>query len=183
MLSLSIAGFQQLELSMGVSRPEPLISGALLHDAFEARVVEAPSSVAIDYLTNGQRTAVSYAELNNKSIALISDFVNNFEADALAATLEERYGITLGDIVPIFLYQTPDLLVTVIGILKAGAGYSPILRDGRWPLDRICQVLSRCQAKVLISYTSFLPSVREAILNVHYPLNHSSRPSASLATP
>ncbi|TAQ85239.1 hypothetical protein B7494_g6435 [Chlorociboria aeruginascens] len=47
------------------------------------------------------------------------------DADQLAVTLRERYGIVSGDIVPIFVNQTPDLLAAVIGILKVGAGYKP----------------------------------------------------------
>jgi non-ribosomal peptide synthetase component F len=71
----------------------------------------------------------------------------------------------------------------VIGILKAGAGYSPIPRDGSWPLGRICQILHRCQAKVLISDTSVVPDVGVAILNVHSPLAQSNRLATCLATP
>lgn len=71
----------------------------------------------------------------------------------------------------------------MIGILKAGAGYSPIPRDGSWPLGRICQILHRCQAKVLISDTSVVPDVGVAILNVHSPLAQSNRLATCLATP
>ena len=65
----------------------------------------------------------------------IPSFPNSFKANGLAVTLQRdyAYGIVSGDIVPVFVDQTPGLLVAVIGILKAGAGY-PIPRDSSWPL-------------------------------------------------
>jgi non-ribosomal peptide synthetase component F len=63
----------------------------------------------------------------------IPSFPNSFKANGLAVTLQRDYGIVSGDIVPVFVDQTPGLLVAVIGILKAGADY-PIPRDSSWPL-------------------------------------------------
>lgn len=63
----------------------------------------------------------------------IPSFPNSFKANGLAVTPQRDYGIVSGDIVPVFVDQTPGLLVAVIGILKAGAGY-PIPRDSSWPL-------------------------------------------------
>lgn len=114
---------------------------------------------------------------------MISGFANNSKANKLAVTLQENYGIVSADIVPVFVDQTPDLLVAVIGILKAGAGYTPILGDGSWPLERICQILRRCQAKVLISDASVVPGVGVKILNVRSPLTQSDRLATCLATP
>ena len=64
LLHLTINGSQNSNISTGNLRPNQQIN-TLLHEAFEARAIEAPLSVAIEYLANGQRTMVSYAELNN----------------------------------------------------------------------------------------------------------------------
>jgi non-ribosomal peptide synthetase component F len=71
----------------------------------------------------------------------------------------------------------------VIGILKAGAGYTPIPRDGSWPLERICQILRLCQAKVLVSDASVVSGVGVQVLNVHSPPAPSNRLATCLATP
>lgn len=62
--------------------------------------MQCPSSVAIEVIADGQRSLMSYEEMD-----------------------AHVYGIGLGNIVPIFVDQTVDLLMAVNGILKAGAGY------------------------------------------------------------
>jgi non-ribosomal peptide synthetase component F len=71
----------------------------------------------------------------------------------------------------------------VIGILKAGAGYTPIPRDGSWPLERVCQILERCQAKVLVSDTDVVPGIEIKTLNVRSALTHPTNPVTCIATP
>jgi hypothetical protein len=67
LLSLSTIGLGEVEAFANIPILDPPISGALLHEAFEARSMEAPLSWAIDCLANGQRTVVSYAELNKRA--------------------------------------------------------------------------------------------------------------------
>lgn len=97
--------------------------------------------------------------------------------------LQKKYGIVAGDIVPVFIDQTPDLLVAIIGILKAGAGYTPIPQDGTWPLERVRQILRRCQAKVLVSDVSVVPGAGVTILDVHSLLDESNKLVSCKATP
>ncbi|KAG9230477.1 hypothetical protein BJ875DRAFT_546147 [Amylocarpus encephaloides] len=168
-LSCMVSDYQRPEL------PSPGLStfgGILLHQRFETRAAEAPSSIAIDYATNGRHFMLSYSDLNHK-------------ADQIAAILHERYGIVRGDIVPIFLDQTPDILIALIGVLKSGACYTPIPKDGSWPMGRMSQIIQRCQAKVLITDANVVPAVEIAIFNLTSPLAHRNRRPrpVCLATP
>ncbi|KAH6955679.1 hypothetical protein BKA56DRAFT_234049 [Ilyonectria sp. MPI-CAGE-AT-0026] len=108
--------------------------------------MQCPSSVAIEAIADGQWSLMSYEELDAHSTHLF-------------VILQQDYGIGLGSIVPIFLDQTADLPMAVIGILKAGAGYTPIPHDDSWPPERVCRVLLRCHATVLILDTDVVPGV------------------------
>jgi amino acid adenylation domain-containing protein len=101
----------------------------------------------------GSRTAVvdpagstlTYAELNRR-------------ADALAACLVEA-GVQQGDRVGLVLPKTTRSVVSVFGILKAGAAYVPV--DYTAPAERGRQILTNCQVRAAIvdaSCLSFLPA-------------------------
>ncbi|KPM37546.1 Linear gramicidin synthase subunit B [Neonectria ditissima] len=145
------------------AKPDSPTQRGLLHEAFQARSMQCPSSVAIDMIAGGQRSLVSYEELNSRS-------------NYLSIVLQRDYGIVSGSLVPIFIDQTADLLIAVIGVLKAGAGYIPIPRDGDWPPERVCRILSQCHATVLISDTDVVTGID---INIH---NIRSLPSCVQST-
>jgi hypothetical protein len=67
LLKHSTSGVHDIEIISNTLLPDPLIRrSTLLHQAFEARAIESPSSVAIEYLSNGKRTLLCYGELNDK---------------------------------------------------------------------------------------------------------------------
>lgn len=57
-------------------------------------------------------------------------------------------------------------MIGILGILKAGAGYTPLARDGSWPLERINHIIHRCRAKVVVTDVPVLPGIVPPILNV-----------------
>lgn len=89
--------------------------------------------------------------------------------------LQHSHGVRVGDVVPVFVDQTPNLLVAVTGILKAGAGYSPIPRDGSWPTQRIAQILESCRARVVVADTRRVPGADIPVVNLDDPLIRSER--------
>ena len=60
-----------------------------------------------------------------------------------------RSGIGVGDVVGVMLDRSPDLLVALIAVLKAGAAYVPI--DPDYPHDRIAFMLTDSAARLLIT--------------------------------
>jgi amino acid adenylation domain-containing protein len=102
-----------------------------LHVILEKTASQFPDKVA---LVTKQRN-VTYRELNES-------------ANQLAHTLGNQ-GIGVGDIVGVVLDRTPELLISLLAILKAGAAYLPI--DPEYPQDRIAFMLSDSGASTVIT--------------------------------
>lgn len=94
----------------------------LLHELFEAQVAAAPDAVAV---ATGE-AQLSYRELNER-------------ANQLAHTLR-RWGIGPDSLVGICMERSLELVVAMLGALKAGAAYVPI--DPSYPAARLRVMLS-----------------------------------------
>ncbi|ANI40789.1 non-ribosomal peptide synthetase [Mycolicibacterium vaccae] len=57
-------------------------------------------------------------------------------------------GVGAEDRVAVLLDKSPDLVVTAVGVLKAGAVYVPV--DPTYPQDRLNFILDDCDAKVIV---------------------------------
>ena len=80
--------------------------------------------------------SVSYQELNQK-------------ANQFAQYLIEKCGIQKGDAVAVLLDRSPDFIISILGILKAGAYYIPM--DTAYPKDRIQFILQDAACTILVS--------------------------------
>ncbi|WP_186741644.1 non-ribosomal peptide synthetase/type I polyketide synthase [Spirosoma utsteinense] len=69
-------------------------------------------------------------------------------ANQLAHYLVQR-GIRVGDLIGVALDRSPDMLMTLLAIMKAGAAYIPL--DPAYPQDRIQFMLADSAAKLLIT--------------------------------
>ena len=90
---------------------------ALIHTLFEAQVARTPQRTAVLF----EDLVISYAQLNAR-------------ADALASALRVR-GVGPGDLVGLCIERGPDMLASMLAILKAGAAYVPL--DPQFPRDRL----------------------------------------------
>ena len=100
---------------------------------FAARVAEAPDAPALWFA--GEWT--SYGELDARS----SRLANHLRARGIGA--ESRVGVCLE--------RTPELVVALLAVLKAGAAYIPL--EPHYPADRITSVLRDADAALLIAST------------------------------
>ncbi|WP_198172462.1 non-ribosomal peptide synthetase [Hymenobacter ginkgonis] len=98
---------------------------------FEAQVVAQPQAVAI---VQGEEQ-LTYEQLNAR-------------ANQLAHYLRSQ-GLAAETLVPVCLPRTPQLLVALLGILKAGAAYVPLAAS--YPPARLRYLLLDTQARVVIS--------------------------------
>ncbi len=103
----------------------------LLHEYFERQVPLRADHPAICF---GDES-LTYAELE-------------CYANQIARALQRR-GVASGDLVAIYLKKSQRMFATMLGILKAGAGYIPI--DPRFPLERIRDILSDSGARAFVS--------------------------------
>ncbi|KAL9616128.1 MAG: hypothetical protein Q9160_008972 [Pyrenula sp. 1 TL-2023] len=137
--------------------------------------LEEPQRTAIEFVSDfevqSQRTRVvklSYQQLDNNAIST-------------ARLLVER-GVEQGDLVGILMEKSAELYVSIIAVLKAGAGYFPI--DPKHPSERICYVFSEANVKCILVAPSLHAkldqmSIRPTIL--HTKLDLSVKGSRGLA--
>ena len=110
-----------------------------IHQLFEEQVELTPDAVAVVF--EGQE--LTYLELNTR-------------ANKLAHYLRSL-GVCPEVLVGICVERSLDMIVGLLGILKAGAAYVPL--DPGYPQDRINYILSNSEATVLITSSELLTSL------------------------
>ena len=99
--------------------PFPL--GVCLHELFEAQAAARPEAVAAVF----ENRRMTYGELDRR-------------ANRLAHRLHSS-GVGPGRLVAVHLERSPEMLLAVLGIHKAGGTYVPV--DVSWPADRVRYIL------------------------------------------
>jgi len=108
---------------------------------FRANAARAPSRLAVVDAPNRERFAfgaplrLTYAELDKR-------------ANRLANYLRER-GVGPDVLVGVCMERAPEMIVALLGILKAGGGYLPL--DPAWPDDRLQFMLADARAPLLLA--------------------------------
>ena len=117
----------------------PFPESVLIHQFFEAQVDRAPGALAAVW----QGETITYAGLEAR-------------ANRLAHQLRRR-GLERGAPVAVWLERSLDMLVAVLGVLKAGGYYVPL--DPAWPAERVEGILADCQALAVLTRTAHLAPV------------------------
>jgi amino acid adenylation domain-containing protein/non-ribosomal peptide synthase protein (TIGR01720 family) len=102
-----------------------------LHELFAAQMARTPAAPAVVDDTE----TLNYAELDRR-------------ANQLAHWLRRR-GVRPDDRVAVALERSTALVVSLLGVLKAGAAYVPI--DPGYPAERIAGMLADCTARVVLA--------------------------------
>jgi amino acid adenylation domain-containing protein len=100
-------------------------------DLFEEQVLKTPRRIAVEF----GDSSITYAALNEK-------------ANQLSSYLQQQ-GITKEVLVPICIERSAEMIIGILGILKAGGGYVPI--DPQYPLDRIRYMLEDTGSKLVVT--------------------------------
>ncbi|MFE7773391.1 AMP-binding protein [Streptomyces sp. NPDC057445] len=116
------------------------MSGGQLHQLFEERVQEAPDRAAV--VTEDSRT--SYGELDER-------------AERLARHLLEVTRPPAGAVMAVCATRVADVLVGVLGALKAGGAFTVVPQNGT--VGDIRQMLDVSGARVVIAESALLPRV------------------------
>jgi amino acid adenylation domain-containing protein len=122
-------------------------TGRCVHELFEERARERPDAVAV---AHAGRT-LTYAELDAR-------------ADALARRLRAM-GVGADVRVAISVERSPEMVVALLGVLKAGGAYLPV--DPAYPQERRAYMLEDSGARVVITQRSLadaLPASDAAVL-------------------
>ena len=108
-------------------------------ELFEQQVKRTPHNIAAMF--EGEQ--LSYAELNNR-------------ANQLAHTLR-KLGVGADSVVGICVERSLDMVVCVLGVLKAGGGYLPL--DTEYPRERLAFMIENAQALVVLTQQRFVAQV------------------------
>ena len=113
--------------------------GQCVHELFHQQALRTPEAVAAVY--EGQQQ--TYAELNCK-------------ANQLAQYLSKQ-GVKAGSLVGVFIDRSAEMIVALLGVLKAGAAYVPM--DPTYPNERIAFVLEDASVPVLLTQEKLTPNL------------------------
>ncbi|QDU24170.1 non-ribosomal peptide synthetase/type I polyketide synthase [Urbifossiella limnaea] len=124
------------------------------HQLIEAQAARTPDAVAV--VAGGRQ--LTYAELDRG-------------ANRLAHVLRGR-GVGVGSRVAICLDRSPDMVVAVFGVLKAGAAYIPL--DPEFPPERIAMVVEDADPALIltrreIAATLSLPAAKAVCVDATRP--------------
>lgn len=104
---------------------------------FEEQVLRTPEHTALVFGT----TTLTYRLLNEK-------------ADQLAYSLKKNYNVEKNELVGVMLNRSEHMIISVLGILKAGAAYVPV--NPEYPRSRKDFIMKDTKIKVLITQTTYL---------------------------
>ena len=102
-----------------------------VHDLIALSAIKSPDSVAVKC----DGVSLTYAELETRS----NQLARRLQAD----------GVALGDLVGICIERSVEMLVGLLGTLKAGGTYVPI--DPAYPADRVAYMLEDSGAKYVLT--------------------------------
>ena len=105
-----------------------------IHDLFEKQAVSRPEEIAALFVNED----ISYGELNHR-------------AESLARFLK-KLGVENNSIVAIYMDRSLDMLVGLLGVLKAGGAYLPL--DITYPRERLKYMIDDAGPMVLLTKSS-----------------------------
>jgi hypothetical protein len=135
-------------------RPYP--SGSCIHELFETQADRTPDATAL--IHRAQR--LTYRQLDER-------------ANAVAAHLRQL-GAGPDSMVGVFIERSVEMVVGLLGILKAGAAYVPM--DPAYPSARIGMMLEDCHAEVVLTHSRLADSVARVPQVVALDAFHGASP-------
>ncbi|WP_072620080.1 non-ribosomal peptide synthetase [Spirulina major] len=112
-----------------------------IHQLFEAQVQQTPDAIAVVF----EARSLTYGELNQR-------------ANQLAHYLQQL-GVQPDTLIGIYIERSLEMMVGLLGILKAGAAYVPL--DPNYPPERIEYILENSATPILITSSTMLDSLPE----------------------
>jgi amino acid adenylation domain-containing protein len=137
-----------------------------LHRLIEAQVAKTPQAVAL----RSDQEQITFAEMNRR-------------AEAVSGALR-RMGVGPDVVVPLLLDRSVEMVVAILGVMKAGGAYLPLGTD--YPPERLRYVIEDSSAKVVLTtrpYTNRLEGVAGVLEMEHAQLGPPSSESATPETP
>ncbi|MDJ0635031.1 MAG: amino acid adenylation domain-containing protein [Xenococcaceae cyanobacterium MO_188.B29] len=138
---------EKQQLEAWNENPQDFDFSCCIHQLFEAQVERTPNAVAVLF----EGSTLTYRELNHR-------------ANQLARYLQDL-GVKPEVLVGICLDRSLEMIVSLLGVLKAGGVYLPL--DPAYPQERLSFILSDAQVSVLLTQSKLveeLPKQKAAIV-------------------
>jgi len=132
-------GHQMLREWNATETPYP--TELCIHELFEAQVTNTPNATALV----SEQQQVTYAGLNE-------------QANRLAHYLRE-FGVRPDDRVALCVQRGLEMVVGLLGILKAGAAYVPL--DPAYPSERLAHMLRDSEPKIVLTHSGLAGTLRD----------------------
>ncbi|MGJ5674777.1 MAG: amino acid adenylation domain-containing protein [Nostochopsis sp.] len=129
---------------------------------FEQQVVETPHNIAVVF-ESFVRENREQGKGNSDGLKTLTYQQLNQKANQLAHYLIQNHQIQPDTLIGICVERSLEMIVGVLGILKAGVAYVPI--DPNYPQERIRFMLEDCGAKVLLTHSHLKDKLAIAELN------------------
>jgi amino acid adenylation domain-containing protein/non-ribosomal peptide synthase protein (TIGR01720 family) len=100
-------------------------------DLFQQQVLQSPEAVALDF----EGATLSYRQLDERSNQL--------------AQYLRKAGVHGEELIPICLHRSPEMIIAMLAVLKAGAAYVPV--DPSYPQERISYMLEDTASRLVLS--------------------------------
>jgi amino acid adenylation domain-containing protein len=143
---------QQLLLAWNATHAE-YPTDACIHELFAAQAARTPDAVALSFETQDARRKTMGE--SDPFVLRLSPFVVQLTYAALdtranrLAHYLRTLGVAPGALVGLCMERSIDMVVGLLGILKAGAAYLPL--DPTYPQERLAFMLADAQATVLVT--------------------------------
>jgi aspartate racemase len=112
--------------------PSKSSQGKTVHALFEEQVAETPDAIAVLF----EERSLTYAQLNAQANRLAHQMI--------------RLGVGRGSLISLCMERSPEVIVAILGILKAGAAYVPL--DPAYPDERLAFMLSDTAAPLVLAH-------------------------------
>lgn len=116
-----------------------------IHQLFEAQTVQTPDRIALIY--EGKK--LTYHQLNEKSNQLARYIRKEYKK-------RKKEELKPDTLIPLFLGRNQEMVIGILGVLKAGAAYVPI--DVAYPQSRIDYMLEDTKAELVLTQRHFIQS-------------------------
>ncbi|HWX40369.1 MAG TPA: amino acid adenylation domain-containing protein [Blastocatellia bacterium] len=119
---------------------------ASLHELIEHQAAICPDAKAVTY----EDRQISYRELNDQAARL--------------AWRLRRMSAGPESVVGVYMHRSLDLVIALLGVLKAGAAYLPL--DPDYPMERLKFLLADSDARAVVTQQSLLESLPPAAAEI-----------------
>lgn len=140
-------------------------SSKSIKQIFEEQVSSTPNNIATVY----KNEKLSYKELNEKANMLSNYLI--------------KQNIKKGDVIPVLLNRSNDLIIAMLAIIKIGAIYLPISSD--FPAERVHYIIKDSKAKLVITSSKNLINFDDISVilldNFNYSNNSSKNPTIEIS--